>query len=400
MEKLSVKDLDVAGKRALIRVDFNVPLDKAGNITDDTRIRASLPTIQWVLEQGGSVVLMSHLGRPKGERKPEFSLRPCAIRLQELLGTPVAFAPDCIGESTLKKAKDLKPKEILLLENLRFYKAEEKPETDPSFAKQLSELGDIYINDAFGTAHRAHSSTATIAKYFPKKAAAGFLLQKEIDFLGKALLENPKRPFFALIGGSKISSKMGVLKALSSKVDALFIGGGMAYTFFKAQGQSIGNSLHEDDLLEEAKAFLAHCKAHNIELYLPQDIVLADAFNENAHTKIVSAQEGIPDGWQGMDIGPATLKAWAAPLAKAKTVFWNGPVGVFEMPPFAKGTNALATLLASLHATTVIGGGDSVAAINKLGMENRFSHLSTGGGASLELIEFGHLPGIDALTNK
>ena len=400
MSKLSIKDLDVQGKRVLMRVDFNVPFDKEGNISDDTRIRAALPSIKWVLENGGSVVVMSHLGRPKGEKKPEFSLKPCAKRLNELLGGCVTFAPDCVGGEVEKMAKSLQPGKVLLLENLRFYAAEEKPDTDPSFAEKLSKLGDLYVNDAFGTAHRKHSSTATITQHFPGKAAAGFLMQKEIDFLGKALLDNPKRPFYAIIGGSKVSSKMGVLQSLAAKVDGIFIGGGMVFTFFKAQGLSIGNSIHEDGLLDEAKKFLSFCKEKEIKVYLPTDLVIADAFKEDAQTKIISVSEGVPEGWQGMDVGPETLKEWKKTLKGGQTVFWNGPLGVFEMAPFALQTNDLAKLLAEMDATTVVGGGDSVAAINKLKLGNQFSHLSTGGGASLEFIEYGHLPGIDALTDK
>lgn len=400
MGKLSIKDLDFQGKRALMRVDFNVPFDKEGNISDDTRIRAALPSIQWVLDHGGSVVVMSHLGRPKGEKKPEFTLKPCADRLNELLGGRVTFAPDCIGPEVEKMASALKSGEVLLLENLRFYAAEEKPDTDPSFAEKLSKLGDLYINDAFGTAHRKHSSTATVAQYFPGKAAAGFLMQKEIDFLGKALLDNPKRPFYAIIGGSKISSKMGVLKSLATKVDGIFIGGGMAFTFFKVQGLTIGNSIHEDDLLDEAKNFLSFCETKGVKVFLPTDLVIADAFDEKAQTKIISTKEGIPEGWQGMDIGPATLKEWEKTLTGGHTIFWNGPLGVFEMPPFSKQTNGLAKVLAGMDATTIVGGGDSVAAINKLKLGQQFSHLSTGGGASLEFIEYGHLPGIDVLSDK
>lgn len=400
MNKLSIKDLDCKGKKVLMRVDFNVPFNKEGRISDDTRIRAALPSIQWVLKNGGSVILMSHLGRPKGEKNPEFTLKPCADRLKELLKVNVTFAPDCIGPEVEKMASALKPGSVLLLENLRFYAAEEKPEKDPSFAKKLSKLGDVYVDDAFGTAHRAHSSTATIAQYFPGKAAAGFLMQQEIDFLGKALLDNPKRPFYAIIGGSKVSSKMGVLKSLAGKVDGIFIGGGMAFTFFKLQGIPIGNSIHEDDLLDEAKKFLSFCKEKGVKVFLPTDIVISDAFKEDANTKIISIKEGIPDGWQGMDVGPATLKEWEKTLKGGKTIFWNGPLGVFEMPPFAKQTNQLAKLLSSLDAIRVVGGGDSVAAVNKLKLGNAFSHLSTGGGASLELIEYGHLPGIDALSDK
>jgi len=400
MEKLSLKDLDVRGKRVLMRVDFNVPFDKTGKIADDTRIRAALPSIRYILDQGGSVILMSHLGRPKGEKKEEFSLKPCAGRLQELTGIPVLFANDCIGSETEKRARALKSGELLLLENLRFYLAEEKPDKDPSFAKQLAGLGDLYVNDAFGTAHRAHSSTATITRYFPGRSAAGFLLEKEIRFLGKALLENPKRPFYAILGGSKVSTKMGVLKALSEKVDAIFLGGGMIFTFFRAQGIPIGDSLYEDALLNEAKEFIELCKEKSLKLFLPVDIVIADAFKEEARHQTIPVKEGIPEGWMGMDIGKETLAVWKRALPKAKTVFWNGPVGVFEMAPFAHGTEALAHTLASLKAITVVGGGDSLSAINRLHLGDRFTHLSTGGGAALEYLEFGRLPGIDALSDQ
>lgn len=399
MDKLSLKDLDLSGKKVIMRVDFNVPFEKEGAISDDTRIRAALPSIKYVLDKGGSLIVMSHLGRPKGEKKPEFSLKPVAKRLKELLGSPVIFAEDCIGPEVEKQAKALKPGEVLLLENLRFYKAEEKPDTDPSFAKKLASYADLYVNDAFGTAHRSHSSTATIAEYFPGRAAAGFLLEKEIDFLG-GLLENPKRPFYAIIGGSKVSTKMGVLRSLAEKVDGIFVGGGMTFTFLKAQNIPIGNSIHEDDLLQEAREFQKHCAEKDIKLFMASDLVIADDFKESANTQIVQADDGIPDGWEGMDIGPKTLEEWKKALSGAKTVFWNGPVGVFEMPPFAKGTNGLAEALAKLDATTVVGGGDSLAAINKLELGEKFSHLSTGGGASLEFIEYGKLPGIEALSDK
>jgi phosphoglycerate kinase len=398
MNKLSLRDLDVKGKKVIMRVDFNVPFAKDGTISDATRIRAALPSIKYILENGGALILMSHLGRPKGEKKVEFSLKRVADTLHKLLGSPVTFVEDCIGPEVEQKAKDLKSGEVLVLENLRFYKAEEKPDTDPTFAQNLAKLADIYVNDAFGTAHRKHSSTATIASFFPKKAAAGFLMEKEIDFLG-GLLENPTHPFYAIIGGSKVSTKMGVLKSLAQKVDGIFIGGGMTFTFLKAKGLSIGNSIHEDDLIEEAKSFEALCKEKNVKLFLPKDLVIADAFKEDANIRTVATHEGIPEGWEGMDIGPETIKEWKDALAGGKTIFWNGPVGVFEMAPFAKGTNALAEKIAQLDATTVVGGGDSLAAINLLGLGSQFTHLSTGGGASLEFIEFGHLPGIDALSS-
>jgi phosphoglycerate kinase len=295
-------------------------------------------------------------------------------------------------------AMNLAPGEILMLENLRFYKAEEEPESDLSFAQKLAKLGEIYVNDAFGTAHRAHSSTAIIAKYFPNSAAAGLLLQKEMDFLGTHF-KNPKHPFFAIIGGAKVSTKMGVLEALLSKVDSLFIGGGMAYTFFKAQGISIGDSIHEDDLIPQANKFLSLAQTKKIAVHLPIDLVIADRFDNQAKREIIDVHQGIPKGWQGMDIGPKTLKIWEAQLQKAAMIFWNGPLGVFEFPKFALGTEGIAKTLAKLKAITIVGGGDSVAAINQLHLSNNFSHVSTGGGASLEYIELGHLPGIDALTN-
>lgn len=398
MNKLTLKDLPVKGKKVLVRVDFNVPLNKDGTISDDTRIKASLPTIEHILNEGGSAILMSHLGRPDGKKDPKFTLELCAKRLSELLHKPVLFAHDCIGLDVEKMAKNLKPGQALLLENLRFHAAEEKPEIDPSFAKKLAKLGDFYVNDAFGTAHRAHSSTATITKYFPETAVAGFLLQKEIEFLGAAFA-HPKHPFYAVIGGAKISTKMGVLKSLLSKVDSLFIGGGMSYTFFKAQGISIGDSIHEDDLLGKAKEFLKTAAEKKVAIYLPTDIVIADRFDNNANAKTINIADGIPKGWQGMDIGPGTLKKWSEFLQKSAMVFWNGPLGVFEFPNFAKGTNGMAKTLSELKATTIVGGGDSVAAVNQLNLLNRFTHVSTGGGATLEYIEYGHLPGIDALTS-
>lgn len=398
MNKLTLQDLPISGKKVLVRVDFNVPL-KNGRITDDTRIRESLPSIEYILDKGGSVILMSHLGRPKGKKDPEFTLKPCAVRLGELLKKPVLFVEDCIGQEAEKSAKGVKAGEVLLLENLRFYEAEEEPSKDPSFAEKLSKLGDLYVNDAFGAAHREHSSTYTITSYFPGKAAAGLLLEKEISFL-QPLVKNPARPFYALIGGAKISSKIGVLKSLLSKVDALFIGGGMAFTFMKAQGIEIGNSIFEEKFLEEAKNLLRDCSNKKIPLFLPKDLVIADEIKQEAKVKIIAVNQGIPSGWQGVDIGPETVKAWTEELKKAKTIFWNGPVGVFEIPPFAKGTEALAKNLSTLSSTRIIGGGDSVAAINQLNLAQKFTHLSTGGGAALEFLEFGQLPGIEVLSTK
>lgn len=395
MKKL--QDLPLDGKKVLVRVDFNVPLSDQGEIADDTRIRASLPTIRYILEHGGRPILMSHLGRPKGEKKRALSLSPCAKRLEELLKTPVKMAPDCVGDKVMEMASDLKKGEVLLLENLRFHKAEEKPELDEGFALSLSRLGDLYVNDAFGTAHRAHSSTYNLAKLFKGHSAPGFLLEKEIDFLGSHF-DSPRHPFYAVIGGAKVSSKLGVLTSLLEKVDALFIGGGMAYTFMKAQGISIGNSLCEDELLDVAKTFLQEAKAKNIPLFLPEDLIIADSFQNDANTQTIEAAKGIPEGWEGMDIGPVTRNQWANTLKNAQMVFWNGPLGVFEMDRFAAGTDAIASALASTTATTIVGGGDSVAAINKAHLAEKFSHISTGGGASLEYIEHGHLPGIDALN--
>lgn len=344
------------------------------------------------------MILMSHLGRPKDKRLPEFSLAPCAKRLSELLKKTVQMASDCVGPETEKLARGLKPGQVLLLENLRFHRGEEHPEEDPAFVKQLASLGDVYVNDAFGTAHRAHASTATIAQYFPGRAAAGFLLEKEIRFLGSALLD-PKHPFYAIIGGAKISTKIGVLKALISKVDALLIGGGMAYTFFKAQGISIGNSIHEDDLLDQAKEIIRACKAAGKKLLLPVDIVVVSTISNDAKMKTVDSSKGIPDGLEGVDIGPKTIQLFTQQLKDAATVFWNGPLGVFEQSNFAKGTNAIAKAIASLKATTIVGGGDSIAALQAAGVADKITHISTGGGASLEYIEFGKLPGIEALSD-
>jgi len=396
---MSLSDLPIAGKKVLVRVDFNVPLDPKGNILDDTRIKAALPTIQYILDQGASPILMSHLGRPKGEKNPKLSLAVCAERLKSLLGQKVEIAPDCIGEKVEKLAKGLKPGQILLLENLRFNPGEENPESDPSFASSLAKLGDFYVNDAFGTAHRAHSSTVTIAQYFVGKRAPGLLMQKEIDFLDSAFAA-PKRPFYAIIGGAKVSTKLEVLKSLLEKVDALFIGGGMAYTFLKAQGFEISDSLVEDQLLPFAKEFLELSEKKKIPVFLPKDFVVADAFSNNANKKIVLSASGIPPGFQGLDIGPITRTEWANTLKAAQLVFWNGPLGVFEFSNFSEGTHSIAITVADLDAITIVGGGDSVAAINQLKIAKQFSHISTGGGACLEYIQYGHLPGIDAISTN
>ena len=389
MAKLTLKDLPLKNARVLMRVDYNVPISE-GEISDDSRIVASIPSIEYVIKQGGSVILMSHLGRPKG-KDPKLSLKPCAKRLSELLKIDVQMAPDCIGTEVETLATNLKPGQVLLLENVRFYEAEEDPKKDPSFALNLSKLGSCFVNDAFGTAHRAHSSTAVIAQFFPKASAMGFLIEKELEQLNP-LIQNPKKPFYAIIGGAKISSKIGVIKQLLKRVDGIFIGGGMAFTFLKAQGIEIGNSICEDpktikDLPQN-------------KLHLPIDLVISDAPSNDGKIEIIPSSQGIPKGWQGMDIGPQTVLAWSKLLATGSTIFWNGPLGVFEMPHFAAGTKAIAEILAGSKAKTVIGGGDSVAAIHQMHLEDKFSHLSTGGGASLEFLEFGHLPGIDALTNK
>lgn len=399
MGKLNIQDLDLNGKRVLMRVDFNVPLNPDGTISDLTRITESLTSITHILNAGGKPILMSHLGRPKDGWDPELSLAPCAKALSDLLQRPVKMAHNCIGPEVEKMASELQQGEVLLLENLRFHAAEEKPDSDPSFAKSLAALGDVYINDAFGTAHRTHSSTATIAQYFPGKAAAGYLMQKEIAFLGNLLIK-PKRPFFAIIGGAKVSSKIGVLKSLIGKVDGLFIGGAMAFTFLKAEGISIGNSLFEEDQIPTALELVDACKAKKTPLWLPRDFVTADAISEKANCQFKSAMQGIPAGWQGVDIGPNTILQWRNELQKAGTVFWNGPLGVFEIPYFAIGTRKIAEALANLKATTIVGGGDSVAAVTQMHLEKKFTHLSTGGGASLEYLEQGHLPGIDALSEK
>ena len=373
-----------------MRVDFNVPLNSDGTISDDARIRAAIPSIRYVLEQGGSLILMSHLGRPKGKQDPKASLVPCARRLSELLGKNVQMASDCVGPGVEKLAAALKTGSILLLENVRFHIGEEEPNKEPGFIEGLARLGDLYVNDAFGSAHRAHASTALITSKFPNKSAMGLLIEKELSHLAP-LLQNPKRPFYAIIGGAKVSSKAGVIKNLLKKLDALFIGGAMAFPFFKALGKSVGNSLCDENDIPIALDILKTAKE---KIFLPLDI----AAEKNKVIQIFP--KDIPDGWTGMDIGPKTVAEWGKQLEKSATVFWNGPLGVFEKPPFDRGTKGIAELLAGLSAEVIIGGGDSVAAVDQMGLGSRFSHLSTGGGASLEFLEFGHLPGIDALSNK
>ncbi len=399
IHKLTIQDIPLKGKRVLMRVDFNVPLQENGNISDDSRIKESLPSIKYILKHGASLVLMSHLGRPKGKKDPKFSLTPCAKKLSEFLKKNVQMAPDCIGSEVEKMAKELHGGEVLLLENLRFHEAEENPDKDPSFAQKLARLGDIYVNDAFGSAHRKHSSTYSIVNYFPSKALSGFLMDKEIAFLGE-LVENPKRPYYAILGGAKVSTKVGLIQNLISKLDGLFLGGAMAFTFLNAQGMNTGSSLVEKGHLETARNVLKACTEKGVKCYLPVDLVIAKDANNEAERKIISIAEGIPEDWQGMDIGPKTISEWRTALHNAATIFWNGPLGAFEMPNFAHGTRAIAETISNIRATKIVGGGDSVAAIHQFGFSEHFTHLSTGGGASLEFLEFGHLPGVDVLSDR
>jgi len=397
MNKLTIDHLQLKGKRVLMRVDFNVPLDENQNVTDDTRIRASLPSIQKVINDGGRLILMSHLGRPKGKPNPKYSLKPVAERLSQLLGKEVKFAPDCVGEEVKKLADSLQDGEVLLLENLRFHEEEEK--NDPEFAKKLAELGDLYINDAFGSAHRAHASTEGVTKYFTQNAA-GYLMQKELEYLSRAI-SNPERPYTAILGGAKISGKIDVIQNLMSKVDNLLIGGGMIFTFFKAMGLEIGKSLLEEDRIEMAKEILEKAKNQNVNLVLPVDVVIADSFSNDAKSEVVDINSIKPD-WQGLDIGPKTIDLFKSYIEKSKTVVWNGPMGVFEFDNFARGTFELAKALAEATqkgVVTIVGGGDSAAAIAKAGLEDKVSHVSTGGGASLEFLEGKILPGVAALTD-
>jgi len=391
MNKKTIRDISWAGKRALVRCDFNVPLDENRNITDDRRIRAALPTIKYLLEHGAAVILCSHLGRPKGKVVEELRLDPVAARLEELLGVPVKKLDDCIGPEVEKAVKEMRPGDVILLENLRFHPEERK--NDPEFAKKLASLADVYVNDAFGTAHRAHASTAGVAAYLP--AVAGFLLEKEIAFLGGEL-ENPKRPFVAILGGAKISDKIGVIENLLSKADTLLIGGGMANTFLKAKGYEMGDSLVEESSLSLAEGLM---KKAGDKLVLPVDVVVADAFSAEANKKVVPA-DGVEPGWRVLDIGPKTVELFASKIKGAGTVVWNGPMGVFELDPFAEGTFAIARVLAESGATTIIGGGDSAAAVEKAGLADKMTHISTGGGASLEFLEGKELPGIAALNDK
>ncbi|MCX7695261.1 MAG: phosphoglycerate kinase [Caloramator sp.] len=395
MNKKTVRDIDVRGKKVLVRCDFNVPQDKEGNITDDRRIVAALPTIKYLLENGAKVILMSHLGRPKEGYEEKYSVKPVAKRLSELLGLEVKLAEDkeVVGENAVRLVNEMKEGDVVLLENVRFIKTETKNDMD--FAKKLASLADIFVNDAFGTAHRAHSSTAGVAEFLP--AVAGFLIEKEIEIMGKAL-ENPERPFVAILGGAKVSDKINVINNLIEKVDRLIIGGGMAYTFLKAQGFEIGKSLLEEDKIDYAKEMLKKAEEKGVKVYLPVDHVVAKEFSNDAEAMTVDVE--IPTDYMGLDIGPKTVKLFEEAVLDAKTVIWNGPMGVFEMPKFAVGTKAVAEALSKVNGTTIIGGGDSAAAVEQLGYAEKMTHISTGGGASLEFLEGKVLPGIAALNDK
>ena len=392
--KKTIEDIDVSGKKVLVRCDFNVPLDENKNITDETRINAALPTIKYLLEHKAAVILCSHLGRPKGEFNMKYSLAPVAKRLSEKLGFEVKLAKDVIGPDAKKLAAEVKPGQAVLLENVRFHAEEEK--NDPAFAKELASMADIYVSDAFGTVHRAHASTAGVAQYLP--AVAGFLIGKELNFLGKAVTD-PERPFVAILGGAKVKDKIGVITNLIEKVDTLLIGGGMAYTFMKATGGEIGNSLCDEERLGLALELLDKAKAKGVKLLLPVDNVCGKEFNNDTEQMICESGK-IPEGWEGLDIGPKTVELFSKEIKAAKTVVWNGPMGVFEMPNFAKGTLAIATAMAESDATTIIGGGDSAAAVTQMGLASKMSHISTGGGASLEFLEGKTLPGVAALNDK
>ncbi len=394
MNKKMLEDFEVKDKRVLVRVDLNVPVDENGNITDDTRIRAALPTINYLISKDTKVILVSHFGRPKGKVNPKYSLAPVAKRLSELLDKEVVMAPDCIGETVENLVAQMKPKDVILLENVRFHEGEEK--NDPEFAKKLAKLADIFINDAFGTSHRAHASTVGVAKFLP--AGAGYLMQKEIEIMGNAL-ENPERPFVAILGGAKVGDKIGVIKNLLSKVDVLLIGGGMAYTFLKSQGYEIGKSLLESDKIELAASLLNEAKEKNVKLLLPDDVVVTSELKEGLPYETVSIAD-IPKDKMGVDIGEKTQEKFADIIKKAKTVIWNGPMGVFEIEAYAAGTLAVAKAMAESKAVTIIGGGDSAAAVEQMGLAKYMTHISTGGGASLEFLEGKELPGVAALNDK
>ena len=394
MNKKTIEDIEVSGKKVLVRCDFNVPLD-GDKITDETRIVAALPTIQYLLDHNAAVILCSHLGRPKGEFNMKYSLAPVAARLSEKLGKKVVLAKDVIGEDAKKCVSEMKPGDVVLLENVRFHKEEEK--NDPEFAKALASFAEIYVNDAFGTAHRAHASTEGVTHYLP--AVAGYLIGKELDFLGNAV-ENPKRPFVAILGGAKVKDKIGVITNLLEKVDTLIIGGGMAYTFQKALGYEIGKSLLDEERIELAKEMMQKAKDKGVKLLLPVDNVCGSDFNNDCDRITVDAEAGIPADYEGMDIGPKSIAIFSEAIKEAKTVVWNGPMGVFEMPNFAVGTLAVATAMAESDAITIIGGGDSAAAVTQMGLADKMSHISTGGGASLEFLEGKELPGVAALNDK
>ncbi len=394
MNKKTIKDMDLKNKKILVRCDFNVPMDEEKNITDNTRIVAALPTIKYLLENNCAIILCSHLGRPKGEVKPEFSLKPVAKELSKLLDKEIIMANDVIGEDAKTKASNLQQGQIMLLENVRFHK--EETDNDSEFSKELASMAEIYVNDAFGAAHRAHASTAGVAQYLP--AVSGFLIEKELQFLGNAL-NNPERPFVAIMGGAKVSDKIAVIDSLLEKVDTLIIGGGMAYTFFKAQGYEVGNSICELDKLDLAKDLMKKAEEKGVKLMLPIDTKIGKEFKPDTESKTVAWTE-IPEGWEGFDIGEESIKMFGEEIKKAKTVVWNGPVGLFEFDQFAIGTNSIAKILSEIEATTIIGGGDSAAAVKKAGLEDKMTHISTGGGASLEFLEGKVLPGIECLLNK
>ncbi|HEY6254104.1 MAG TPA: phosphoglycerate kinase [Candidatus Angelobacter sp.] len=403
MAKLSIQDLNLDGEHVFMRVDFNVPLTEDGRVSDDTRIRETMPTIEYALRKGARLILASHLGRPKGKLNPKMSLKPVAERLRTLLDQKLArscnvgFAPDCVGLAAEEMANNLEKGQTLLLENLRFHAEEEA--NDEKFSRQLAALADVYVNDAFGTAHRAHASTVGITR-FVDKAAAGLLMQKELEYLGK-VTSNPEKPFLAIIGGAKVSDKIDVLRNLLTKVDALLIGGAMAYTFLRAEGSQVGKSLVEEDKLDLAKELLQQAQSKNIRMLLPLDHAIAEKIDAASRTQIVSAAQGIPADHMGLDIGPQTIAAFSKEIAGAKTILWNGPMGVFEVAPFANGTIKIAQAIASnRNATSIVGGGDSVAAVHQAGVADRITHISTGGGASLEFLEGKKLPGVEALTNK
>lgn len=394
MNKKTVKDIDLKGKKVFVRCDFNVPMDENKNITDNTRIVAAIPTIKYLLEQNCKIILASHLGRPKGEVKPEYSLKPVAKELSKILNKEVIMANDVIGEDASSKAENLKEGEIMLLENVRFHK--EETENNPEFAKKLADMAEIFVNDAFGAAHRAHASTTGVADYIP--GVSGFLIEKELNVLGNAI-NNPERPFVAILGGAKVSDKIGVIDSLLDKVDTLMIGGGMAYTFFKAQGYNVGNSLCEVDKVNLALEAMEKAKQKGVKLLLPVDTKVGKEFKPDTESKTVAWTE-IPDEWEGFDIGEKTIEMFKEELKSAKTVIWNGPLGLFEFDQFAIGTNEIAKALSELDATTIIGGGDSGAAVEKAGLADKMTHISTGGGASLEFLEGKKLPGIECLQNK